>query len=62
MTIKADLAKAVDKEKRLDEHIFLHTMIGRPTSITLQIAFKICRDSLMQTILGPSSLVLEESG
>ena len=39
LTIKADFAGAVDKGKRLKEHISERTVIGRPTCVTSQIAF-----------------------
>ena len=38
-TIKADFASAVDKGKRLKEHISERTVHGRPESVTSQIAF-----------------------
>ena len=39
LTIKADFAGAVDKGKRLQEHISGRTLLGRPQSVTSQIAF-----------------------
>lgn len=39
LTIKADFASAVDKGKRLQEHISGRTLLGRPQSVTSQIAF-----------------------
>ncbi len=39
LTIKADFAGAVDKEKRLKEHISERTTIERPFCVTSQIAF-----------------------
>jgi hypothetical protein len=39
LTIKADFAGAVDKEKRLREHITERTTIERPFCVTSQIAF-----------------------
>jgi hypothetical protein len=39
LTIKADLASAVVRGKRLKEHISVRTVICRPTSVTKQIAF-----------------------
>ena len=39
LTIKADVAGAVDKERRLKEHISERTMIERPCCVTSQIAF-----------------------
>jgi hypothetical protein len=39
LTIKADFAGAVDKEKRLKEHISERTTINRPFCVTSQIAF-----------------------
>jgi hypothetical protein len=39
LTIKADFAGAVDKEKRVKEHISERTTIERPFCVTSQIAF-----------------------
>ena len=39
LTFKADFAGAVDKGKRLQEHISGRTLLGRPQSVTSQIAF-----------------------
>ena len=39
LTIKTDFAGAVDKERRLKEHISERTMIERPCCVTSQIAF-----------------------
>ena len=39
LTIKADFAGAVDKGKRLLEHISERTLLERPHSVTSQIAF-----------------------
>ena len=39
LTIKADFASAVDKGKRLKEHISERTVHGRPESVTSQIAY-----------------------
>ena len=39
LTIKADFASAVDKGKRLQEHISGRTLLNRPQSVTSQIAF-----------------------
>ena len=39
LTIKTDFAGAVDKERRLKEHVSERTMIERPCCVTSQIAF-----------------------
>ena len=39
LTFKADFTSAVDKGKRLQEHISERTLLDRPQSVTSQIAF-----------------------
>ena len=55
LTIKADVAGAVDKEKRLKEHISERTMIDRPCCVTSQIAFYDA--SLLSAVPDSDSLV-----
>jgi hypothetical protein len=57
LTIKADFAGAVDKEKRVKEHISERTTIERPFCVTSQIAFYDSDSSLLSAVPDSDGLV-----